>query len=157
MVSRAVIALVVVLLVASSSAYVYLSGLYGPMGTVTTVTGTDTTSARITVVDVQIPPHSSVPPPGFNISKLLTGDFKYIFNYTVVIGINNTVRWVNKDSIDHTVSSFIIPDGAEQFNSGLIPPDGDFSTTLVVPGVYKYTCMWHPFLAGEIRVRAATP
>jgi len=70
---------------------------------------------------------------------------------TVVIGKNNTVQWVNTDSVAHTVSSFLVPSGAQTFNSDLIQPDHGFTVTLSVPGVYKYTCMWHPWLRRDNR------
>ena len=106
---------------------------------------------------IEIPPHSGVAPPGFDVTSLLTGTFRYIFNFTVVLGVNNTIRWFNNDTVDHTVSAFIAPDGAQQFNSGLILPGGTFSVVLTVPGEYRYTCIWHPYLTGEIRVMAASP
>jgi|SRR5712691_12639495 len=157
---------VVIIVLVFSVAVVYFSGApYGPTGTGTTgrftstsiITSTSATSTtKVSVFRIQIPLHSGVPPPGFNVTNLLTGTFRYRFNFTVVVGVNNTIRWVNDDSIDHTVSSFVIPNGAEQFNSGLIPPGGKFSVVLVVPGEYRYTCIWHPFLAGEIRVMPAS-
>lgn len=103
---------------------------------------------------VFIPQGSSVPPASFNVTNLLTGTYRYPFNFTIVIGVNNTIEWVNHDLVDHTVTSFITPSGAQTFDSGLIPPNGKFTITLTVPGVYKYTCMWHPWLAGEITVKS---
>lgn len=165
MVKSSVLAFSVVLVLVISVSYVYLWGFDGagsPGTSATTSSSFSNTSvststvSKMNVLEIQIPPHSTVPPPGFNVTNLLTGSFRYLFNYTVVIGVNNTIRWVNKDFVDHTASSFVVPSGAEQFNSGLIKPNGTYSTVLAVPGVYKYTCIWHPFLAGEIRVMAAT-
>ena len=85
---------------------------------------------------------------------LIAGGYHYPFNFTVVIGSNNTVEWVNNDQVEHNVSSFLVPSGATSFNSDLIQPKSDYSVTLTVPGVYKYTCIWHPWLAGEITVKA---
>jgi hypothetical protein len=98
---------------------------------------------------------SSVEPSGFNFTFLTSPKFQYPVNLTVTIGVNNTVEWVNDDSVAHTVSAFIAPQGASVFNSGLIEPGKTFSATLTVPGVYKYTCLWHQWLAGQITVKPA--
>jgi hypothetical protein len=105
------------------------------------------------IVKISIPPYSGRAPVGFNVTDLLTGRYRYRWNFTVVVGINNTVSWINNDTIEHTVSAFSVPSGAEPFNSALIAPGESFTVTLSVPGVYKYTCMWHPWLAGEITVK----
>jgi plastocyanin len=140
-----------ILIVAIASAYIGMRyggtgpGAQSSSGLETTVSGAYT---RIT-----IPDGAHDEPPGFNVTELLTGAFGYPFNFTVVIGVNSTVEWFNNDTVDHTVSSFMVPTGAAAFGSNLIPPKGEFSTTLAVPGVYKYTCIWHPWLAGEITVK----
>jgi hypothetical protein len=165
MVSNVVLAVsIIVIILASSATVAYLSPFTNGNGTTPTSSSTSssyrstsaTSSGSLGAFEIVIPPKSTIPPPGFNITSLLTGTFHYKFNYTVVIGVNNSIVWVNNDTVDHTVTSFIIPNGAVQFNSGLIAPGGTFSTILVVPGEYRYTCAWHPFLAGEIRVIAAT-
>ena len=88
-------------------------------------------------------------------TNLLTGAYHYRFNFTVAIRVNNTVQWVNDDTVDHTVSAFIVPQGVTGFSSGLIPSGKTYSVTLAVPGIYKYTCNWHPWLAGQIMVKPA--
>jgi DNA-binding transcriptional ArsR family regulator len=96
---------------------------------------------------------SSIPPPGWhNFTDLSSASFDW-FNFTVVIGKNNTIEWINDDGIAHTVTSLQVPSGASTFNSGLINPGSTFTTTLTVVGVYKYTCAWHNWLAGLIMVR----
>jgi plastocyanin len=102
---------------------------------------------------VKIPEGSYHEPDGFNVTKLIQGDFPYPWNFTVVVGVNNTIEWTNQDIVEHSVTSFVVPAGAQSFDSDLIQPKQSFSTTLTVPGVYKYTCMWHPWLAGEIIVK----
>jgi plastocyanin len=69
---------------------------------------------------------------------------------TVVIGVNNTVTWVNQDSgFDgtHTVSG---PD----MNSGDIAPGGTYTVTFTTPGNYSYSCFYHPFMMGFVVVKA---
>ena len=70
---------------------------------------------------------------------------------TIVIGINNTVVWKNEDSDWHTAHSNI-----PEFNSGLIPPGGNFTHTFLRAGVYPYHCDPHPWMTGVVTVKAAT-
>src|SRR5215471_563933 len=103
---------------------------------------------------VHIPRGSSVPPSNWhNFTDLSSPSFHYPFNFTVVIGTNNTIEWVNDDGIAHTVTSLQVPPGASTFNSGLINTGSSFTTALTVAGVYKYTCAWHNWLAGIIMVK----
>lgn len=103
---------------------------------------------------VRIPEGSDKAPSAFNVTSLLKGTYSYPVNITVVIGVNNTVQWRNDDDVAHTVSSFIVPKGAQAFNSNLIEPGGTFSVSFAVPGLYRYTCIWHPWVAGQITVKA---
>jgi plastocyanin len=75
-------------------------------------------------------------------------------NTTVVAGVNSTILWVNNDVADHTIVSMSVPSGANSFSSQLIKPSGTFNVTLSVPGVYKYACGIHPWMKGEIIVKA---
>lgn len=69
---------------------------------------------------------------------------------TVVIGVNNTVVWVNDDNAPHTVTS---TNGA--FNSGNMNPGDTFSFTFTTPGVYQYICTYHPWMKGTVIVKQA--
>jgi plastocyanin len=75
-------------------------------------------------------------------------------NATVVVGVNSTILWYNNDTADHTIVSQSVPSGANSFSSQLIKPGGTFNATLTVPGVYKYDCGIHPWMKGEIIVKA---
>ncbi|HXW37027.1 MAG TPA: plastocyanin/azurin family copper-binding protein [Nitrososphaerales archaeon] len=78
-------------------------------------------------------------------------------NVTVVIGVNNTILWVNADAVAHTVTSKTIPAGAAAFDSGSINPKSSFTLTLTVPGVYHYYCTIHPiWMEAEIVVLNGT-
>jgi plastocyanin len=69
---------------------------------------------------------------------------------TVVIGVNNTVTWVNQDSgFDgtHTVTG-------PGMNSGDIAPGGTYTVTFTTPGNYSYSCFYHPFMMGFVVVKA---
>jgi plastocyanin len=74
-------------------------------------------------------------------------------NLTVVVGLNNTVTWLNEDEFSiHTVVMDTAPSGA-QFSSALVVPGGTYTLTLTVPGTYKYYCEWHPaWMIGNIVV-----
>jgi plastocyanin len=67
----------------------------------------------------------------------------------VVIGVNNTVTWVNNDNIDHTATS-----ETGLFNSEIIPPGGSYSYTFTTPGNYTYGCEFHPLMKGTVVVVA---
>jgi plastocyanin len=73
---------------------------------------------------------------------------------TVVIGFNNTVIWINKDSVNHTVDAFQVPQGAAKFSSGLLQPGQNFTVTLTLPGVYAYQCSIHAaWMQGAVVVK----
>ena len=64
---------------------------------------------------------------------------------TVVMGVNNTITWVNNDNAPHTVTA---DDGS--FNSGNISPSQPFSFTFTTAGTYKYHCVYHPWMTATI-------
>lgn len=66
----------------------------------------------------------------------------------VLIGINNTVTWINEDESAHTVTSL---NGT--FDSGLINPYNSFSYTFSSPGTYAYYCKPHPWMKGVVIVK----
>lgn len=136
------VAIVVVLAIAVT-AYIYLTSLSPHNSGVTMIT---------------IPQGSYIEPSGFNTTYFqeyfASGPYPYPVNKTVVIGVNNTIEWMNKDTQPHTATSIVSPQGAS-FNSELILPGKTFSVTLTVPGTYRYTCAWHNWLAGQIIVKPA--
>ena len=76
--------------------------------------------------------------PGFNPSTI-----------TVVIGVNNTVEWVNDDIAPHTVTA---NDGS--FSSGNLNPGDTFSFTFTKQGTYMYHCNYHSWMLGTVIVKA---
>ena len=136
------ILIAIVAVAATVSGYVYIAPVLFPQKS----------SAPMTMI--HIPKGSSFPPPNWhNFTDLSSPTFHYPFNFTVVIGTNNTIEWINDDGIAHTVTSLQVPSGASTFNSGLINPGKTFTDTLTIAGVYKYTCAWHNWLAGVITVK----
>ena len=73
----------------------------------------------------------------------------------LVIGVNNTVTWVNRDVTNHTVDATQVPQGAARFSSGgPLLPGQSFTVTFTVPGDYEYQCDLHPqWMMGAIVVK----
>jgi plastocyanin len=78
---------------------------------------------------------------------------------TLVIGVNNTVTWINQDTTDHTATFSSVPSGvqAASVSAGDIPPGTSFGPiTFTVAGTYLYHCQFHPgWMRGTIIVKAA--
>jgi len=70
---------------------------------------------------------------------------------TVVIGVNNTVKWVNNDNMAHTVTA---SDGS--FDSGNLNPGALYVHTFTSPGVYHYICSYHYWMQGTVTVQSET-
>jgi len=68
---------------------------------------------------------------------------------TVVMGVNNTVTWVNNDDAPHTVTA---KDGS--FNSGNLNAGQSWTYTFKTPGTYAYFCSYHPWMKGTVIVKA---
>ncbi|MDR4489485.1 MAG: PQQ-dependent sugar dehydrogenase [Candidatus Nitrosocosmicus sp.] len=65
-----------------------------------------------------------------------------------------TVTWYNGDTISHTVTSGEDndKDAGELFDSNAIIPNQQYSVTFDDTGDFKYYCIYHPSMVGEIRV-----
>ncbi|MDQ4066799.1 MAG: plastocyanin/azurin family copper-binding protein [Thermoproteota archaeon] len=70
----------------------------------------------------------------------------------VQVSIGDTVEWINRDSIPHTVTSRqnLTPD--EQFDSGILTPNSPFEHTFTEAGEYPYSCVLHPNHGGTVIV-----
>jgi len=68
---------------------------------------------------------------------------------TLVIGVNNTVTWVNDDNAAHTVTA---KDGS--FGSGNIGSGASYTHTFTTPGTYTYYCAYHSWMVGTVVVKA---
>ena len=56
----------------------------------------------------------------------------------LIIGVNNTLTFVNKDSTTHTVTAT-----DRSFNSGDIKAGQSWSHTFSTPGNFTYYCVYH--------------
>ncbi len=75
----------------------------------------------------------------------------FAFNVnSMTVGVGTTVKWMNKDSVAHTVTS-----DSGKFESGLLNNGQTWEFTFKEPGTYDYHCAPHPFMKGTIIVKPA--
>jgi len=106
--------------------------------------GAGTTTPTITSVPVIMPNGVADQTKGLNFQPAAI---------TVVIGVNNTVVWTNKDTAAHTVVNASAPVAFGSATS-LIPAGQTWSFTFTGPGTYSYFCSLHPYMKGTVIVKA---
>lgn len=67
----------------------------------------------------------------------------------LVARVGDSVTWVNKDPIPHTVTG-------GPWNA-MIQPGGQFSAVLREPGTVNYECTLHPGMSGSVQIKPAAP
>ncbi len=67
---------------------------------------------------------------------------------TVVMGVNNTITWINNDQAPHTVTDTGV------FDSGILNAGESWTHTFTTPGTYVYHCTIHPWMTGTVIVEA---
>jgi plastocyanin len=67
---------------------------------------------------------------------------------TITVKVNTTVKWTNKDSVAHTVTS-----DTGLFDSGNLIPGAGFSHLFVAAGVYNYHCTYHSNMIASVIVQ----
>ncbi len=83
-------------------------------------------------------------------SSLISNGFTFAPTVVkTIIGINNTVRWINLDSVVNDVTS-----DTNSFKSGLIEPGYAWMHIFDKPGTYGYHSVIHPWLKGTVTVIA---
>ena len=75
------------------------------------------------------------------------GDRAYIPDQ-VEVAVGATVTWMNTDAVAHTSTS-----DASGFDSGIVPPGGQFSFAFQREGTFRYHCAIHPGMVGTVVVR----
>jgi plastocyanin len=70
----------------------------------------------------------------------------------VVVEVGGTVQWTNAGSAPHTITA-----DTRGFDSGLVPPGGEYVRTFTQPGTFTYQCILHPGMVGTVRVREPAP
>lgn len=134
------IVVVIIVLVVAVAGYYLVSGMGS--GSSTTTTSSPSTS-KVTIAS------------GAGSNNALN------FNppsFKVVVGVNNTVSWVNNDNVAHTITFTSAPSGVS--SSSLTDPNNlnagqTYTLTLATPGTYQYHCTFHSWLTGTITVLAA--
>ncbi|GBC75291.1 Plastocyanin [archaeon HR06] len=103
---------------------------------------------------LELPPHNVtviIVPGAYNPNN---GKFFEPSLVKLVLGYNNTVIWVSKDDVAHTVTS----DGSgRDFDSkanknNWLNPGDTWMYTFRQAGEYKYYCVPHPWMRGTIEV-----
>jgi plastocyanin len=114
----------------------------------TTTTPTPRTTTRVETTPTQTRPVKEViisNPPGSATNTSMTFQPAYV---KVVIGVNDTVVWVNEDTALHTVTS------TARFFDYQLQPGQRASYTFTRPGRYEYSCTVHPWMQGVVEVVA---
>lgn len=81
-------------------------------------------------------------------AEVAMGDYHYTAD-SVAITAGQTVRWVNRDPVAHTVTF----DSSDVTSSGDVPHHGTFAAKFDRPGVYRYHCVPHPMMKGVVVVK----
>ena len=75
--------------------------------------------------------------------------------HTVTIDVGDKVRWLNEDTVTHTITSGTPKDGADGiFDSGIVIPGVEFSHIFTESGQYPYYCVVHPWMVGMVVVQS---
>lgn len=75
----------------------------------------------------------------------------------VVIGVNNTVRWVSQsDTADTIVPDMPLIQNGKPFGEDLIKPRGSYLFTFTEPGTFTYHTEPHPWMKGTVIVLSST-
>jgi len=74
----------------------------------------------------------------------------------LTVAVGTTVRWVNQDSVAHTVTSGVSDGTAATadgtFDSGFVNPGDTFTYTFTEAGEFDYFCTPHPWMIGKVIV-----
>jgi plastocyanin len=67
---------------------------------------------------------------------------------TITVSIGTTIKWTNKESVTHTVTS-----DSGVFNSGNLTQSQTFSFTFNTAGTFPYHCIYHSNMKGTVIVQ----
>jgi len=75
----------------------------------------------------------------------------------ITVNVGDTIKWENKDSAAHTVTSGFAASGPDgHFDSNLFMSGQTFSWTAKAAGEYPYFDITHPWMAGVVIVKEST-
>lgn len=81
----------------------------------------------------------------------------YYQPFAPMVAAGRPIRWFNPTPSPHTVRhEGCDTDNRCAFDSGAVPPDGQFTISGLPPGVYPYYCVLHPIMRGRLIVRDPT-
>ena len=103
-----------------------------------------------TAAEVAIPLNAYVTPANWKSGYLF--DDKFYAPSTVTIRVGESIRWTNRDTTIHTVTSQKVPNGASTFDSGFVDPSKTVVFAFRVAGEYEYFCTLHPYMGGKVQV-----
>lgn len=63
----------------------------------------------------------------------------------ILVEPGDTVYWRNEDIVPHTVTA-----SDSSWDSGQLPPGGEFRWVADRPGSVAYTCLYHPSMTGRV-------
>lgn len=66
---------------------------------------------------------------------------------TLEVRRGDTVVWVNRDLVPHTVTA------TDRFDSGNLAPNASWKHAFASAGTLAYVCRYHPTMKGEVIVR----
>jgi plastocyanin len=76
--------------------------------------------------------------------------YQFVFNPKVItVPAGTTISWINHDVAAHTATR---NGGADQFDSGDLRLNREFTHTFDTPGRYDYICFYHPGMKGTVVV-----
>ncbi|RXA21793.1 copper-binding protein [Methanosarcina sp. MSH10X1] len=103
---------------------------------------------EVTPVETPVTPVSAVTPQPLDEGEIVEVTIEdSAFNpQSVEISAGDTVRWTNRDSVDHSATG-------PTFNSGIIAPGQSFEFLFTDAGTYNYNCSIHPSMEGTVVVR----
>jgi plastocyanin len=67
----------------------------------------------------------------------------------ITVPVGSVVTWTNADVEQHTATA-----GDRTFNSDIIANEKSYSFTFSKAGIYRYVCLIHPNMVGEVVVTA---
>jgi len=93
------------------------------------------------------PPPAGAVPAAIVVGASSMGSNAYAPN-PIAVTIGGSVTWTNSDSISHTSTG-----NNATWDSGSIPPGGNFSKTFSTAGTFPYHCAFHPGMVGTVTVQ----
>lgn len=89
---------------------------------------------------------SSITPPGDN--EVNIQNFAYNPS-NITISVGETIKWINLDSAEHTVTS----NEGNELDSEFLAQNEVYEHTFNEAGVYEYHCIPHPWMTGVVSVK----